>query len=171
MIYLGAAYFGMIVMRLGAVGLVYANILNMSLRIVFSLWFIRAWTQQNLPTRLGDKGSAFGNFCQQSLPTSACMLSFGLTLLGLYGESYIKDSFAGNATVAELSRVKLGSIDLDLFHISYLFSAAVVLLSSIVLTELDFLVSTAEPLLPVRVRNAIQSILPQRPQEELQKDK
>lgn len=171
MIYLGAAYFSMTVMQLGAVGLVYANILNMSLRIIFSLWFIRAWTKQNLPTRLGDKQSAFGNFCQQSLPTGACLVSFSLTLLGLYGESYVKDSFAGNATVTELSRVKLGSIDLDLFHISYLFSAAVVLLSSIVLTELGFLVSTVEPILPMRVRNAIQPYLQQQPREQAQKDK
>lgn len=160
-IYITAAYFGMTILQLGAVSLVYANILNMFLRITFSLWFIRAWSLENLPKRAGEKIPVFTKFCQKSLPTYACLFSFILTLLSLSGEGYLRKSFAGNATIAELSQIKLGSIDLDLFHLSYLFSASVVLLSSIVLTEREFLVASIEPILPERIRDAIRPYLHQ----------
>lgn len=159
MIYLAAAYFGMEVMQLGAKGLVYANILNMFLRICFSLWFIRSWTRQYLPPRPDEKKSAFATFCDRCVPTYACLFSFLLTIIGLLTEDHVRALFADDARVVGLSQVKVGSVDLDLFHISYLFSAAVVLVSSIVLTERSFLVTSIMAILPRRVKGMVEPYL------------
>lgn len=171
MIYLSAAYFNMTVMQLGAVGLVYANILNMSLRIGYSIWFIDAWTKQNIPQNLGDKRSTFGVFIKRALPTNACLFSFISTLLALYVKTFVKDNLKRNGTVMELSNIKLGLAGLDLFDLSYVFSAAVILLSSVVLTERDFLVETLEPLLPQQAREALRPFLKDRNQKHGQKSK
>ncbi|KAJ9654188.1 Oligosaccharide translocation protein rft1 [Neophaeococcomyces mojaviensis] len=152
-IYLGAAYIGITVLQLGAVGLVYSNCLNMVLRIAFSLWFMRKWTQRNLTEDDRTTDSTFMRFCKSSTPSTSCISTAAIVAIGLQVKGQVKQSMSGTAAVAELSKIKIGPV--DLFELSYLFSAAVVLVSSVVLTEHDFLLGSIEPLLPRRVKNML----------------
>ena len=166
-IYLSAAAFFMDSMGMGAVGLVYANIINMFLRIVFSLWFIRGWTQENIPeTAAKARPSAFAQFCKKCLPSSACLFTSAVVALGLQAQGYVKLGLADSATVAGLSKLRIGQLNLDLFDLSYLFSAVVVLISTILLTERNFLLGTVEPLLPRRFRSALEPYLQSREKKE-----
>ncbi|KAK5956801.1 Oligosaccharide translocation protein rft1 [Knufia fluminis] len=166
-LYLSVAALFMDAMKLGAVGLVYANIINMVLRIIFSLWFIQGWTQENIPSTPGKtRPSAFRQSCGKSLPSYACLFNSGLIAIGLQAQGYVKVALADNATVAELSRLKFGRLNLDLFDLSYLFSAAVVLISTILLTESEFLIRTVEPLLPKRVKSRLEPYLKDQEKKE-----
>jgi len=172
-IYLSLAALFIDSMALGAVGLVYANIINMTLRITFSLWFIHGWTADNIPepqprppTR--PSSSSFRQFCNQSTPSPICLAISALTALALHAQEQVKVALAHNPVVADLCKVTIRRLNLDLFDLSYLFSAAVVLVSTMLLTESEFLLRTVEPLLPRRVRAVVEPYLirPAKEQEQ-----
>ena len=154
MIYLSAAYLAMTIMQLGAVGLVYANILNMLLRIAFSMWFTREWTQENVSElRRKDEPSAFRRFLSSSIPSAACLGTSILVLLTLQMQSQIKAMVAETASGTTRRRLRFGPLDLDLFDLSFLLSAAAVLVATIVATEGQYLYRIVEPLVPISIRN------------------
>jgi len=166
-IYLSVAALFMDSMAMGAVGLVYANTINMSLRITFSLWFIHGWTLENIPeSPPAKRTSAFRQFCKESTPSTICLLMSVLVALGLKTQEQVKAALANNASVAELSIVSLGSLGLDLFDVSYLLSAAVVLVGTILLTEGKFLLRTVEPVLPQRVKSVFEPYFTERAKKE-----
>jgi len=152
-IYIAAAYIGTTVLQRGAVGLVYANILNMILRILFSLWFIKGWIQHNLPKNIRGTSSTFLRFCKSSTPSSACVFTTIVIAISLHFQPIVKNNMSNTAVVDGLSNKRFGPV--DLFDLTYLFSAAVVLISTIVLTERDFLLGSIEPLLPQRVKGML----------------
>ncbi|KAK5096070.1 Oligosaccharide translocation protein rft1 [Exophiala xenobiotica] len=168
-IYLSLAALFMDSMALGAVGLVYANIVNMTLRITFSLWFIRGWTADNIPEpqpHPPTQPSSFRQFCNQSTPSPICLAISALTALALHAQEQVKVALAHNPVVADLCKVTIRRLNLDLFDLSYLFSAAAVLVSTMLLTESEFLLRTVEPVLPRRVKAVVEPYFTERARKE-----
>lgn len=151
LVYLSSAAGLMTQLGLAELGLVYANIINMTLRIVFSLWYIRAWTKEKI---LEAKSKSFREFCSRSLPTRPFLIAYALTLVGLQAQSYVKES-AATSSLYGVSTVKFGPLKLDLFDLTYLATTGVVLLSSVIVAERKFLLESAEPLLPQRVQSIV----------------
>jgi oligosaccharide translocation protein RFT1 len=61
-VFAGAAWFFLQHLKLGAAGLVYANCLNMGLRIIFNVHFIRKYFKSNHEVCHGvDRPSMFAN--------------------------------------------------------------------------------------------------------------
>lgn len=85
---------------LGASGLIWANMVNMALRVVWSLWFIAGWTRE-------QGGGSYKQLLGEAVPSIASTTTAGAIVLGLriYGtntESFTREVFGVLATGAVL---------------------------------------------------------------------
>lgn len=169
MIYLSAAYFGMTVLGYGAVGLVYANILNMLLRIIFSVWFISVWIEGSMPDyKLKSKPSVFRKFIRNSLPTPTAISMALLAFLTMQARPYIKSSLSHTTIVASLTQRRLGILNLDAFDANFIVTVSVQIATAILLSEREFLVDLVVPLIPARIRDRIRLQLSAKPTSKTQ---
>ncbi|KAK5079134.1 Oligosaccharide translocation protein rft1 [Lithohypha guttulata] len=165
MIYLSSAYLGMTVMQLGAVGLVYANILNMLLRIGFSIWFIAGWIRGYLPLkRAKHQRSVFRQFVDNSIPNPSCLLVSALIGAALLAEGNVRLVLGKQENPQTTAKVKLAGLflDFDLFSLSYFLTCVVLLISSVAITESTFLLEVLEPIVPQRVKAWLTFLFPPR---------
>ncbi|OAL23063.1 hypothetical protein AYO22_06678 [Fonsecaea multimorphosa] len=81
-IYGVAAWVMLKMWRMGSVGLVAANMVNMGVRILWSLWFLRAWVTQR-EDESGQKGLARTTMVGDVMPAKASMAVTLLVMLGL----------------------------------------------------------------------------------------
>jgi hypothetical protein len=94
-VYGGAAWILLTKSGLGASGLIWANMVNMALRVVWSMWFIAGWTDK--------KGSgSYRQMLREAVPSSAStatagVITLGLRISGTTTESFTREVFGGLA--------------------------------------------------------------------------
>ncbi|KAK4942908.1 Oligosaccharide translocation protein rft1 [Elasticomyces elasticus] len=119
--------------ELGAAGLVGANMVNMVLRIIWSLDFLRRWVSEHDKAEEG----LLGQVTRESLPASASVTVTGLVILA----SRLQDLGGPTQDNGELNRQFLG------FQ-----TASIVLLGSTILfAEREFLIQMLESIVPQRL--------------------
>lgn len=145
-IYLAVAYVGMTWLQLGAVSLVYANMLNMILRILYALWFIHHWTgsksaQKNYTT---VSNSIFKDFLRTS--------SVSWTLLA----AAISINYLLRHPSVTPSRSIYTIRGVDVSELALLAGAAVTITVTALATtaERRFLTDSISPFVPVRIRQS-----------------
>ncbi|KAH0841109.1 Oligosaccharide translocation protein RFT1 [Fonsecaea pedrosoi] len=131
--------------NLGSVGLVGANMVNMALRILWSLWFLRIWVTQR-EDESGQKRRAGAMLLKEAVPAKASIAVTLLVMLGLKVGAFFTATNAGK-----------GSLDLQFLGIWT--SSAVVLGSTILITEHQFLFELLESVVPQRLAAKIPNFL------------
>lgn len=151
-IYLSTAYYGITTLGLGGVGLVYANILNMLLRIIFSLWFIASWIQDNLPHVPNTAVSDTRRFFVSSVPTLPSTMITLFVACVISAQQHIA-TYLPVPTIFAYSSLNtaLSRLGMDLPELMYIITAAVLLVSVILTAEYKFLLEV----LPVRVKQRL----------------
>ncbi|KIW35433.1 uncharacterized protein PV07_02130 [Cladophialophora immunda] len=129
----------------GSVGLVGANMVNMGLRILWSSWFLRAWLTQR-EDESGQKGWAKAMMVRDAVPAKATIAVTLLVMLGL--------KMGGSFTTPEA-----GKGQLDLQFLGAWISGVVVLGSTILIAEREFLLQLLESILPQRLAAKIPDFL------------
>lgn len=85
-VYGGAAWVLLTKSGLGASGLIWANMVNMALRVVWSMWFIAGWA--------GERGSgSYKQMLEEAVPSIASTATAGAIILGLRISGTTTESF------------------------------------------------------------------------------
>ncbi|RMZ92382.1 hypothetical protein DV736_g386, partial [Chaetothyriales sp. CBS 134916] len=99
-------------LELGAPGLVWANIFNMTMRIAWSCWFITSWIKQQYGDMGEKKAKAFWSNC---IPHTAVLLATvtatGLTLARTAQSSPFVNTITSNTTQATNATAADGDLD------------------------------------------------------------
>lgn len=65
----------------GASGLIWANMVNMSMRVAWSLWFIKDWVGESRRAGVRERGE-FGRIIAEAMPSLASIVTAGAMFLG-----------------------------------------------------------------------------------------
>ena len=151
-LYVSTAAGLMVRLESAEVGLVYANILNMILRILFSLWFIRAWITQNIRDM---KGKVFHEFAAACLPTRSLICAWTVIEALIWSEEFVKDQMKLST---KITTIKVLGASIDVSEIAAIASIAIILLSSILFMEHTFILQTFGHLVPSKLKIKLDTV-------------
>ncbi|KIW73026.1 hypothetical protein PV04_01180 [Phialophora macrospora] len=152
-VYAAAAWAMMDVWQMGSVGLVGANMVNMALRIAWSLRFVRAWARER-GKETGQKGGLWSGMLVEVMPNAGGVLAWVVVTNAVTSSSSRSDFMT---TVRDADTGELNGRGLGLWV-----AGAVVLVATMLYTDGIFLSGLLESILPKRLAAKIPAFLKQR---------